>query len=70
MSDVLERFRVRVEGTLQIRPRVAEMTPDEALAAVEFLERELQLMRKRPPRRPWHCCNAQPTATSQRRSGN
>jgi hypothetical protein len=44
MSDVLERFRVRVEGTLQIRLRVAEMTPDEALAAVEFLERELQLM--------------------------
>ena len=43
MSDVLERFRVRVEGTRPIRLTVAEMTPNEALAAVEFLERELQL---------------------------
>ena len=39
-----ERFRVRMEGTLQIRLPVAEMTPDEALAAVAFQERELQLM--------------------------
>jgi hypothetical protein len=44
MSDSLERFRVRMEGTRPIRLPVAEMTPDEALAAVEFLERELQLM--------------------------
>ena len=43
MSDSQERFRVRMEGTLPIRLTVAEMTPDEALAAVEFLERELQL---------------------------
>ena len=39
-----ERFHVRIEGTLPIRLTVAEMTPDEALGAVEFQERELQLM--------------------------
>ena len=33
MSD--ERFHVRMEGDRPIRLTVAEMTPDEALAAVE-----------------------------------
>jgi hypothetical protein len=42
MADSLERFRVRMEGTRPIQLPVAEMTPDEALAAVEFLEREPQ----------------------------
>jgi hypothetical protein len=44
MSDSQERFHVRMAGDRPIRLPVAEMTPDEALAAVEFLERELQLM--------------------------
>jgi hypothetical protein len=41
-----ERFFVRMEGDRPIRLNVAEMTPDEALAAVAFQERELQLMRE------------------------
>jgi hypothetical protein len=44
MADLQERFLVRMEGTRPIRLPVAEMTSGEALAAVEFLEHELQLM--------------------------
>jgi hypothetical protein len=46
MSDSQERFHVRMKGDRPIRLAAAEMTPDEALAAVEFLERELQLMQQ------------------------
>jgi hypothetical protein len=35
-----------MEGTRSIRLPVAEMTPDEVLAAIEFLDRELQLMQQ------------------------
>ena len=44
MSDSQERFRVRMEGTRPIWLPVAEMTPDDALAAVAFQERELAVM--------------------------
>ena len=37
MSDSQERFHVRMEGDRPVRLTVAEMTPDEALAAVAFL---------------------------------
>jgi hypothetical protein len=40
-----ERFHVRMEGDRPIRLAVAEMTPDEALAAVAFQERELSRLR-------------------------
>jgi hypothetical protein len=44
MSDSQERFHVRIEGDRPIRLPVAEMTPDYALAAVAFQERELVIM--------------------------
>ena len=44
MPDSQESFHVRTEGTRPIRLTVAEMTPDEVLAAAEFQERELQRM--------------------------
>jgi hypothetical protein len=46
MPDSQERFHVRLEGTRPIRLTIAAMTPDEALAAVAFQERELQLMQE------------------------
>jgi hypothetical protein len=39
-----ERFHVRMEGVSPVRLPAAEMTPDEALAAVAFQERELAIM--------------------------
>lgn len=42
-----ERSHARMERNRPIRLPVADMTPDEALAAVAFLERELAHMTKR-----------------------
>jgi hypothetical protein len=41
-----ERFHVRMEGDRPVRLPVAEMTPNDALAAVAFQERELVLMQE------------------------
>jgi hypothetical protein len=39
-----ERFHVRLERDRPIRLPIAEMTPEDALAAVAFQERELAIM--------------------------
>jgi hypothetical protein len=39
-----ERFHVRMEGDRPIRLTVAEMTPEDALLAIAFQERELAIM--------------------------
>jgi hypothetical protein len=44
MSDSQERFHVRMAGDRPIRLPVAEMTPEDARLALEFAERELQLV--------------------------
>ena len=46
MSDSQERFHVRMNRDRPVRLTVAEMTPEDALAAVAFQERELQLMQE------------------------